>query len=184
MLPVQAKEVADRVIRVAQDAVFKLDVEPTSTLDYVTLLTFLEEIQTQTEQLEDDSSVVKELYDLIDKYQVPCPPEDLAMYQVRICTYLRMCLCTYIHHAGMHTYKCTYMHTVHTNIRTCAQCFCMYIHVRQVPDWWGLSLCDYGNNTILFLHTCVYVRMWYVHVRTHVRKYAFITRYRSLYATA
>ena len=135
MLPVQAKEVADRVIRVAQDAVFKLDVEPTSTLDYVTLLTFLEEIQTQTEQLEDDSSVVKELYDLIDKYQVPCPPEDLAMYQVRICTYLRMCLCTYIHHAGMHTYKCTYMHTVHTNIRTCAQCFCMYIHVRQVPDW-------------------------------------------------
>ena len=101
MLPVQAKEVADRVIRVAQDAVFKLDVEPTSTLDYVTLLTFLEEIQEQTEQLEDDSSVVKELYDLIDKYQVPCPPEDLAMYQVR----------TYIHHAGMHTYKCTYVRT-------------------------------------------------------------------------
>ena len=31
-----------------------------------------------------EAEIVKDLYDLIDKYQVPTPPEDLAVYQVNI----------------------------------------------------------------------------------------------------
>ena len=39
--------------------------------------------------VEDEAVIVKELFDLIDKYQVPTPPEDLAVYQVHsahVCT--------------------------------------------------------------------------------------------------
>ena len=32
--------------------------------------------------IERDATVVKELYDLIETYKVPTPPEDLAVYQV------------------------------------------------------------------------------------------------------
>jgi hypothetical protein len=33
------------------------------------------------EPLEISSQTVKEMYDLIDEYKVPCPPEDLVVYQ-------------------------------------------------------------------------------------------------------
>ena len=34
------------------------------------------------DDIEKDATVVKELYDLIETYKVPTPPEDLAVYQV------------------------------------------------------------------------------------------------------
>ena len=37
---------------------------------------------TQSQSLEDETSTVKDLYELIEKYGVPVPPEDLATYQV------------------------------------------------------------------------------------------------------
>ena len=43
----------------------------------------MEEIQEQIEGVEDEAVIVKDLYDLIEKYQVPTPPEDLAVYQVQ-----------------------------------------------------------------------------------------------------
>ena len=45
-------------------------------------LSFLDEIQEQMAGVEEESEVVKDLFDLIHKYQVPTPPEDLAVYQV------------------------------------------------------------------------------------------------------
>lgn len=42
----------------------------------------MEEIQEQIEGVEDEAVIVKDLYDLIEKYQVPTSPEDLAVYQV------------------------------------------------------------------------------------------------------
>ena len=33
------------------------------------------------DDIERDATVVKELYDLIETYKVPTPPEDLAVYQ-------------------------------------------------------------------------------------------------------
>lgn len=35
----------------------------------------------QVEGVQIEAEIVKELYELIDKYQVPIPPEDLAIYQ-------------------------------------------------------------------------------------------------------
>ena len=81
-MPVKAKQMTDQLIQVSQEAVFKLEQDPSSTVDFVTLLTFLDEIQEQMEQIEDDSSIVKDLYELVEKHHVPVRPEDLAMYQV------------------------------------------------------------------------------------------------------
>lgn len=46
--------------------------------DVVMLLFFFHQI----EPLEKESMVVKDMYDLIDVFQVPTPPEDFAVYQV------------------------------------------------------------------------------------------------------
>lgn len=46
-MPTKAKDMMDRLIHLSQDAVFRLETEPTTTIEYVKLLTFLEEIQTQ-----------------------------------------------------------------------------------------------------------------------------------------
>lgn len=45
-------------------------------------LSFLDEIQAQMVGVEEEAEVVKDLFDLVHKYQVPTPPEDLAVYQV------------------------------------------------------------------------------------------------------
>ena len=43
----------------------------------------MDEIQDQIEGVEEETATVKELYDLVERYQVPVNPEDLAVYQVR-----------------------------------------------------------------------------------------------------
>lgn len=42
----------------------------------------MDEIQEQVDGIEEESGIVKDLYDLVDMYQVPVNPEDLAVYQV------------------------------------------------------------------------------------------------------
>ena len=59
MIPVKAKSLMDRLIQVSQDAVFKLESEPSTTIDYVNLLTFLDQIHEQVLLL---SSAVEPLH--------------------------------------------------------------------------------------------------------------------------
>ena len=132
-MPVKAKQMTDRLIQVSQEAVFKLEQEPSTTVDFVTLLTFLEEIQEQMEQIEDDSGIVRDLYELIEKHQVPVNPEDLAMYQVLFNCFvdaIKQCTHTHTHtHTDTdtdtrtqhptHTDTCAHTHThTHTHMRT------------------------------------------------------------------
>ena len=42
----------------------------------------MDEIQEQIDGIEEDTETVKDLYALVDQYQVPVNPEDLAVYQV------------------------------------------------------------------------------------------------------
>ena len=135
-MPVKAKQMTDRLIQVSQEAVFKLEQEPSTTVDFVTLLTFLEEIQEQMEQIEDDSGIVRDLYELIEKHQVPVNPEDLAMYQVLFNCFvdaIKQCTHTHTHthrhrhahttphtHRHVRTYTHTHTHT-HTHAHTCAR---------------------------------------------------------------
>ena len=80
ILPTIAKHNTDSLIAEAQEASFKLESVPTTTIEYVNSLTFLEEIQERIEPLEREAEVVKEMYNLIELYRVPCPPEDLVVY--------------------------------------------------------------------------------------------------------
>lgn len=42
----------------------------------------MDEIQEQIDGVEEEAGVVKDLYDLVEQYQVPVNPEDMAVYQV------------------------------------------------------------------------------------------------------
>lgn len=44
----------------------------------------MDEIQEQIDGIEDDTETVKDLYSLVEQYQVPVNPEDLAVYQVML----------------------------------------------------------------------------------------------------
>jgi hypothetical protein len=81
ILPVKARKEVDRLIAELQDAQFKLEFEPTATLEYVDFLTFLDEIQVRIEPLQKESGIVADMYDLIEQFTVPTPPEDFAVYQ-------------------------------------------------------------------------------------------------------
>ncbi|XP_066430423.1 dynein axonemal heavy chain 6 isoform X2 [Eleutherodactylus coqui] len=70
----------DAILAEAQDAEFKLQFYPTTTLDYVNTLIFLDEIQERIDVLEEESNVVAQMYQLIESYNVPTPPEDFAEF--------------------------------------------------------------------------------------------------------
>ena len=44
----------------------------------------MDKIQEQIDGIEEDAETVKDLYSLVEQYQVPVNPEDLAVYQVII----------------------------------------------------------------------------------------------------
>ncbi|XP_056004113.1 dynein axonemal heavy chain 6-like isoform X1 [Ostrea edulis] len=81
LLPVKARKEVDRLIAELQDAQFKLEVTPTTTIEFVNTLTFLDDIQVRIDPLEKEAMIVKDMYELIEQYTVPTPPEDFAVYQ-------------------------------------------------------------------------------------------------------
>ncbi|XP_055488365.1 LOW QUALITY PROTEIN: dynein axonemal heavy chain 6-like [Leucoraja erinacea] len=80
ILPILAKKKTDSIIHEAQDAEFKLEIIPTGTMEYVNNLLFLDEMQDRIEVLEEESSTVVMMYQLIEKYKISTPPEDLAVF--------------------------------------------------------------------------------------------------------
>ncbi|KAB0403145.1 hypothetical protein E2I00_012481 [Balaenoptera physalus] len=80
MLPRLSKKKVDALVSEAQDAEYKLEFVPTTTIEYVNNLVFLDEIQERIESLEDEGNVVVQMYKLIEQYQVPTPPEDFAVF--------------------------------------------------------------------------------------------------------
>ncbi|XP_072525800.1 dynein axonemal heavy chain 6 [Salminus brasiliensis] len=80
MLPLLAKRKMDAIIAEAQDAQFKLELVPTTTTEYANSLTFLDEIQERIDELNEQMETVCLMYKLIDRYSVPTPPEDFAVF--------------------------------------------------------------------------------------------------------
>ncbi|XP_016058014.1 PREDICTED: dynein heavy chain 6, axonemal [Miniopterus natalensis] len=80
MLPCQSKKKVDAIISEAQDAEYKLEFVPSTTIEYVNSLVFLDEIQERIETIEEEANVVVQMYKLIEQYQVPTPPEDFAVF--------------------------------------------------------------------------------------------------------
>ncbi|XP_060075174.1 dynein axonemal heavy chain 6-like [Ylistrum balloti] len=81
LLPIKAHNEVNRLIAELQDAQFKLEFAPTTTMEFVKTLTFLDDIQVRIDPAEKEAMVVKDMYELIDLYSVPTPPEDFAVYQ-------------------------------------------------------------------------------------------------------
>ena len=44
----------------------------------------MDQIQEQIDGVEEEAGIAKDLYDLVEQYQVPVNPEDMAVYQVYI----------------------------------------------------------------------------------------------------
>ena len=49
----------------------------------------MDEIQEKMDGIEEDSDIVKDIYALVEQYQVPVNPEDLAVYQVKCCSMIQ-----------------------------------------------------------------------------------------------
>ncbi|XP_038058161.1 dynein heavy chain 6, axonemal-like isoform X2 [Patiria miniata] len=81
ILPKLSKRRVDKLIAEAQDAQYKLEIIPSTTNEFVEALTFLDEIQERIDPLEAEAIIIKDMYDLVDQYHVPTPPEDFAVYQ-------------------------------------------------------------------------------------------------------
>ena len=83
-LPILVKSRMDKLIAFAQDASARLESRPSATLEYVGFLTFLNQVQDKIESIDVEVNVVKDLYDLVEEYSVPVPPEDSATYRTLV----------------------------------------------------------------------------------------------------
>ncbi|KAI3352270.1 hypothetical protein L3Q82_005249 [Scortum barcoo] len=80
MLTQLAKRKLDAVIAEACEAQFKLEFSPSTTAELGNSLMFLDEIQERITVLEEEQETVCQMYNLINMYSVPTPPEDLVVF--------------------------------------------------------------------------------------------------------
>ncbi|XP_035826580.1 dynein heavy chain 6, axonemal [Aplysia californica] len=81
LLPVIARRGMDKVLAVIQDAQTRLEYQPTSTNEYVTSLRFLDDFQVVIESFELKAIVIKDIYKMMNKFQVGVHPEDTMVFQ-------------------------------------------------------------------------------------------------------
>ncbi|XP_047115990.1 dynein axonemal heavy chain 6 [Schistocerca piceifrons] len=79
-LPRIGKEKIDDLITEAGEAQAFLELEPRTTIQFVEYLTFLDSAQHKVDMMETQMDYCKELYDIIDEFQIPCAPEDQVNY--------------------------------------------------------------------------------------------------------
>ncbi|XP_026216049.1 dynein heavy chain 6, axonemal isoform X2 [Anabas testudineus] len=80
MLTQLAKKKLDSVIAEACEAQFKLEFAPSTTAELASSLIFLDEIQERITVLEEEQETVCQMYNLINMYSIPTPPEDLVVF--------------------------------------------------------------------------------------------------------
>ncbi|XP_069560973.1 dynein axonemal heavy chain 6 [Brachyistius frenatus] len=80
MLTEQAKTKVDAIIAEACEAQFKLEFSPSTTDELANFISFLDEIQERFKVLKMEQETVCKMYNLINKYSVSTPPEDVAVF--------------------------------------------------------------------------------------------------------
>ncbi|XP_037090817.1 dynein heavy chain 6, axonemal-like, partial [Pollicipes pollicipes] len=80
IMPAVTKARVEALITESQDAHYKLEITPTTTEEYVTFLTFLDDISIRIESLEQEADVVCQMVELMEDYQTPVPPEYIAEF--------------------------------------------------------------------------------------------------------
>ncbi|VDO70860.1 unnamed protein product [Schistosoma margrebowiei] len=81
LLPLYIHNEVNRLIDETQEAEYTLSIIPSSTIDYVNYFGYLNQIQNRIEPIEKEAEVIKELYEMIEAFVIPVPPEDYAIYQ-------------------------------------------------------------------------------------------------------
>ncbi|XP_018654464.1 LOW QUALITY PROTEIN: hypothetical protein Smp_130810 [Schistosoma mansoni] len=84
LLPLYIHNEMNRLINETQEAEYTLSMLPSNTLDYVNYFIFLNQIQNRIEPIEKEAEVIKELYEMVESFIIPVPPEDYAIYQTLI----------------------------------------------------------------------------------------------------
>ncbi|XP_029013318.1 dynein axonemal heavy chain 6 isoform X2 [Betta splendens] len=82
MLTHLARAKLDAVIAEACEAQLKLEFSPSTTDELVNSLFFLDEIQERITVLDKEQETVCQMYNLINTYSIPTPPEDLAVFAI------------------------------------------------------------------------------------------------------
>ncbi|XP_071446254.1 dynein axonemal heavy chain 6 [Hetaerina americana] len=70
----------DSLTSEVMDAIAYLDVPPKTTVDYVEYLEFLDKELIRVDDMEHEMEYAKEIYDIIEDFEVPCSADDLANY--------------------------------------------------------------------------------------------------------
>ncbi|XP_046391604.1 dynein axonemal heavy chain 6 [Ischnura elegans] len=74
------KSKIDSLTSEVMDAIAYLDVPPKTTADYVEYLEFLDKESTRVDDMEHEMEYAKEIYDLIEDFEVPCSADDISNY--------------------------------------------------------------------------------------------------------
>lgn len=74
----------DDVLFEIQDASFKLEIIPETTMEYARSLDFIEMFTNRLEQVQAAGINVVDLYVILEKYDIPFQGEDKAVFQVSI----------------------------------------------------------------------------------------------------
>lgn len=66
------------------EAINYLELDPVSTDDYVAYIKFIDKAQQKVDFMEEQLDYVKELYDMMEEFDIVVPTKDMANYQVII----------------------------------------------------------------------------------------------------
>ncbi|KMQ90789.1 dynein heavy chain axonemal [Lasius niger] len=63
------------------EAINYLELDPVSTDDYVAYIKFIDKAQQKVDFMEEQLDYVKELYDMMEEFDIVVPTKDMANYQ-------------------------------------------------------------------------------------------------------
>lgn len=87
------KNRVDILLAEAIEAVNYLECEPVSTDDYVAYIKFIDKAQQKIDVMEGQLDYIKELYDTMEKFNIPVPAENMANYLVIIIEFINSTNC-------------------------------------------------------------------------------------------
>lgn len=74
------KEKVDALVEEVEEDLIYLDKDPVTTIEYVKYLEFIEAAQTRMDEMETELDYCKELYDIMEEFQIDIPHEDMNRY--------------------------------------------------------------------------------------------------------
>lgn len=77
------KKRVDALLNEADEAINYLETNPVTTDDFVAYINFVDQAQNNVNRMETELEYVKEIYDIMEEYQIPVPAMDAVNYSVK-----------------------------------------------------------------------------------------------------